>query len=96
MLTPQNFAAIANPKLKESGLEVGDLVYIAGHRPVQEEEDRPYDLRVKFYICRLTDEGIDTSQFMVVDPMSLTEISDEEQESLKKSLKEFLEGETKH
>lgn len=77
------FYQIVNNKLKKNGLALGELVYTAGSRYVQEDKRDPHNFRQKFLLAKTdTDGHIITDQGYMVDPKSLGIIPEYEQERL--------------
>jgi len=77
------FYQIVNNKLKKHGLVMGELVYAAGDRYVQEDKRDPHNYRKKFLIAKTDIDGhINTNHGYLVDAKSLGIIPEYEQERL--------------
>lgn len=63
-------------------LPKGSRLFIAGSQPVPEDENDPYNLRVKFIVCPVQDSHIVNYKFYMIDPRSVIAVSTEEQEKL--------------
>ena len=78
-----DFVKVVNPELKKEGLNVGDVLFVAGVVALPVDEDDPYLQRV--YISVIDqDEGIiiNEGKVRVADPRSFEFVGDEEQERL--------------
>ena len=89
-----NFCTVSGEHLKDSDLEDGDFVFVAGHRALPISEDDPYTQRIIF-MCHKSDDGgeIDMEAgFYLIDPNSLTKVDKSTQEKMQDKLDEQIQA----
>lgn len=83
MIKSGDFVRITNKELEKDGIAFDSTVYVGATNAFPVTEEDGYTLRVKLFVHKLTDEGIDTkSGLFVIDPASVIEIPDWEKQFL--------------
>lgn len=76
-----DFVRITNKELETDGIAFDSTVYVGATNAFPLTEEDGYTLRVKLFVHKLTDEGIDTtSGLFVIDPASVSEIPEWERQ----------------
>lgn len=83
MIKSGDFVRVTNKELEKDGIAFDSSVYVAATNAFPLNEEDGYTLRVKLFVHKLTDEGIDTtSGLFVIDPASVDELADWEKQFL--------------
>ncbi len=92
MIKVNTFVKVRNKKLAAEGIAYGSVVYVASIQPFPISKSDQYTLRVKLFVHKLDGDVIDTkSGLYIIDPRSVKELSDEENEAfLEKARAQFL------
>lgn len=82
LIYPMTFATINSDAFEEFNVKRGDLVFVAGTKSVPLSEDDLYTQRVKMLVHLTENEHICTPDIYMMDPASLTKLSDDENKRL--------------
>lgn len=101
-LRPFDFATVASRRgVRNSGLKVGETVFVSSIKPLPEKRNDPYLQRIYVLCLRMSDEGDvlipgegnDHQQYLV-DPRALEKVSEAKDKELKTRLEEIYKNET--
>ena len=94
LIRPMDFCVIKGKKLNKDGFFKGDLVFVAGTKLLPSNAKDPYVQRIYMICERTTKAGyVDHSNMYLMDPRSLTKVTDERQEELTELLSGQIEDE---
>lgn len=102
MLNVMDYAYVVNSKkLKDSGLEVGQILMVSAIKPAPVKKSDPYLQRIYVLCAKVDEEGVhqiptednDYSMYLV-DPRSLQKVGEEETAELLKALHEQFKHDT--
>jgi hypothetical protein len=102
MLNSFDFAkVVSDKKLKGSGIQRGEVVFISSLKQLPEKKSDPYLTRTYVLVFKLGEDDVplvpkeeNDYQAIMVDPRNLEKVSDEEQAYYMKLIEERYSGES--
>ena len=77
MLEPSDFVVVVNDSLEEYDLYEGSEALVAATQAIPNDENDIYNLRLHVVVHAVVDSHVDTSRMIMIDPLSVTQVSEE-------------------
>ena len=84
----KDFVIVINDALIEAEQPKGNILFVAGSQPIQEDKDDLYNLRTKLIVCPVNNGHIVSDKFLMVDPRNVEKVSNSKQKKLTRIMEE--------
>lgn len=87
LIQRNSFVEVTSDKLKEDGLETGDLVFVANMQALPISEDDLYNQRLHIIGHKHIGKGqLDTTKALIIDPRNLVKLPEAKNKALMRRL----------